>query len=87
MEQHSRIEQGRERADGQLSAGQAAAAEAGEPAGRLSRRAALARLGLGAAAVYAAPTVTRIDQARASAPSHSCPPGAPGCGGGPPGRP
>lgn len=52
----------------------------------LGRRAALARLGLGAAAIYAAPTVTRIDQARAVAPSHSCPPGAPGCGGGPPGR-
>ncbi|MEQ8349352.1 MAG: hypothetical protein RIB84_00100 [Sneathiellaceae bacterium] len=56
-------------------------------AGKVSRRAALSRLGLGAAAVYAAPTVTRIDQARAAAPSHSCPPGAPGCGGGPPGRP
>ena len=56
-------------------------------AGALSRRAALTRLGLGAAVIYAAPTVTRLDKARAAAPSHSCPPGAPGCGGGPPGRP
>jgi len=51
-----------------------------------SRRAALAKLGLGAAAIYIAPTVTRIDQARAQAPSHGCPPGAPGCSGSHPGR-
>lgn len=60
--------------------------DAAAGAKHLGRRAALARLGLGAAAIYVAPTVTRIDQARAVAPSHSCPPGAPGCGGGPPGR-
>ena len=40
---------------------------------RLDRRAALARLGLGAAAVYFAPTVTRLDQAAAF----------PSCAGGP----
>lgn len=38
----------------------------------LSRRAALARLGLGAAALYAAPTITRLDTARASFPSTGC---------------
>lgn len=51
-----------------------------------TRRRALALLGLGAGIAYAAPTVTKIGQAKAAAPSHSCPPGAPGCGGGPPGR-
>ncbi|ANK81758.1 MAG: hypothetical protein TEF_13840 [Rhizobiales bacterium NRL2] len=38
----------------------------------LSRRAALTRLGLGAAALYAAPTVTRLDTARAAFPSGGC---------------
>lgn len=38
----------------------------------LSRRAALTRLGLGAAAVYVAPTVTRLDTARAAFPSGGC---------------
>ena len=51
-----------------------------------TRRQALAALGLGSAIAYAAPLVTKLDQAKAAAPSHSCPPGAPGCGGGPPGR-
>jgi len=46
----------------------------------LSRRAALARLGLGAAALYAAPTVTRLDTAKAAFPSQ-CPPNRPSCGG------
>ncbi|WP_281018726.1 MULTISPECIES: hypothetical protein [unclassified Minwuia] len=41
----------------------------------LTRRNALARLGLVATAVYAAPLVTRLDSARAAFPS--------GCGGGP----
>lgn len=45
----------------------------------LSRRAALAKLGLGAAAIYAAPTVTRLDTARAAFPSQ-CPPNRPDCG-------
>lgn len=45
----------------------------------MSRRAALAKLGLGAAAIYAAPTVTRLDTARAAFPSQ-CPPNRPACG-------
>ncbi len=44
------------------------------------RRAALARLGLAALVVYAAPAVTRLDQAKAAVPSHHCPPSSP-CGG------
>ena len=57
-----------------------------------TRRAALAKLGLAAAMLYAAPTVTRLDQARAAIPSGGCRPpacGAPGGGpgGGPPGTP
>ena len=44
----------------------------------LSRRAALARLGLGAAAIYAAPTITRLDTAKAAFPSQ-CPPTRPAC--------
>lgn len=39
------------------------------------RRAALARLGLGAAALYLAPTVTRLDQAAAAFPSCGSGPG------------
>lgn len=46
----------------------------------LSRRQALARLGLTATVVYAAPTITRLDQARALVPSHGCPPRHPLCG-------
>jgi len=38
------------------------------------RRAALAKLGLAAAAIYAAPAITRLDQAKAAIPSHHCPP-------------
>jgi hypothetical protein len=45
----------------------------------MTRRAALTRLGLGAAAIYAAPTVTRLDTARAAFPSQ-CPPNRPACG-------
>lgn len=45
----------------------------------MSRRAALAKLGLGAAAIYAAPTVTRLDTAKAAFPSQ-CPPQRPSCG-------
>jgi len=47
----------------------------------LSRRQALARLGLAAAVAYAAPTVTRLDrQALAGGlPSGFCVPGRPGC--------
>jgi hypothetical protein len=45
----------------------------------MSRRAALTKLGLGAAAIYAAPTVTRLDTARAAFPSQ-CPPNRPDCG-------
>lgn len=45
----------------------------------MSRRAALTKLGLGAAAIYAAPTVTRLDTARAAFPSQ-CPPNRPNCG-------
>lgn len=55
-----------------------------------SRRAALGKLGLAAFVAYAAPTVTRLDQARAAVPSFHCPPGAncgqPGNGGGGPRR-
>lgn len=40
----------------------------------LTRRAALVRLGLGAAAIYVAPSVTRLDSARAAFPS-ACGPG------------
>ena len=43
------------------------------------RRATLAKLGLAAAAVYAAPAITRLDQAKAAIPSHHCPPAAPKC--------
>jgi len=39
------------------------------------RRAALARLGLGAAALYFAPTITRLDQAAAAFPSCGSGPG------------
>ena len=39
-------------------------------AARAGRRAALARIGLGAAAVYLAPTVTRLDSAKAAFPSN-----------------
>ena len=47
---------------------------------KMNRRQALAKLGLTAATIYAAPTVLRIDRsARAQAPS-----GAPGAGGGKP---
>ncbi|WP_417517033.1 hypothetical protein [Minwuia sp.] len=46
----------------------------------LSRRAALTRLGLGAAAIYAVPTITRLDTAKAAFPSQ-CPPNRPECGG------
>lgn len=42
----------------------------GDDAARAGRRAALAKLGLGAAAVYLAPTVTRLDSARAAFPSN-----------------
>jgi len=49
-------------------------------AARAGRRAALAKLGLGAAAVYLAPTVTRLDSARAAFPSNC----AGGGGGGQP---
>lgn len=53
---------------------------------RATRRAALARLGLGAAAVYLAPTVTRLDSARAAFPSNCAgggsKPGPTGGGGG-----
>ena len=45
----------------------------------MSRRAALAKLGLGAAAIYAAPAVTRLDTAKAAFPSQ-CPPNRPACG-------
>ncbi|WP_416899723.1 MAG: hypothetical protein ACMVY4_08465 [Minwuia sp.] len=45
----------------------------------MTRRAALTRLGLGAAAIYAAPTVTRLDTAKAAFPSQ-CPPTRPACG-------
>lgn len=47
----------------------------------LNRRAALARLGLTAAAIYAAPTVTRLDREALAQglPSPVCPPGRPGC--------
>ncbi len=45
----------------------------------MSRRAALARLGLGAAAIYAVPTITRLDTAKAAFPSQ-CPPNRPSCG-------
>lgn len=45
----------------------------------ISRRAALTKLGLGAAAIYAVPTVTRLDTARAAFPSQ-CPPNRPACG-------
>ena len=48
----------------------------------MSRRAALAKLGLGAAAIYAAPTVTRLDTAKAAFPSQ-CPPNRPDCSGQP----
>ncbi len=44
------------------------------------RRTALAKLGLAALAVYSAPMVTRLDQAKAAVPSHHCPPSSP-CGG------
>ncbi|MDP6346026.1 MAG: hypothetical protein QF578_08585 [Alphaproteobacteria bacterium] len=53
----------------------------------LSRRAALTRLGLAAAVVYVAPTVTHLDgdaearRRRRARPSHICPPGRPGCSG------
>lgn len=50
----------------------------------MSRRAALTKLGLGAAAIYAAPTVTRLDTAKAAFPSQ-CPPNRPACGGQQPG--
>jgi len=54
---------------------------------RAARRTALARLGLGAAAVYLAPTVTRLDSARAAFPSNCAggggnPPPSSGGGGG-----
>ncbi|MDF1719467.1 MAG: hypothetical protein P1U65_02215 [Minwuia sp.] len=53
---------------------------------RASRRRALGRLGLGAAAVYLAPTVTRLDSARAAFPSNCAgggsKPGPTGGGGG-----
>ncbi len=57
-----------------------------------TRRAALAKLGLAASVLYAAPLVTRLDQAKAAIPSGGCRPpacGAPGGapGGGPPGTP
>ncbi|MDF1719466.1 MAG: hypothetical protein P1U65_02210 [Minwuia sp.] len=42
---------------------------------KISRRAALTRLGLGAAAIYAVPTVTRLDSARAAFPSACSGPG------------
>ena len=47
----------------------------------LNRRAALARLGLTAAIIYAAPTVTRLDREALAQgiPSPVCPPGRPGC--------
>jgi hypothetical protein len=70
-------------------------------AGRLSRRAALARLGLGAAVAYAAPTLVRIDRSAnaqilptpCQPPGRGnpggnpvhCPPGGGSPGGGPPG--
>jgi len=54
-------------------------------AGMDTRRAALARLGLAALAVYSAPVVTRLDQAKAAVPSHHCPPSSP-CGGAQPRR-
>ncbi|MEX2454499.1 MAG: hypothetical protein WD470_07335 [Rhodospirillaceae bacterium] len=41
----------------------------------ISRRKALARLGLGAAAVYAAPTVLHLDRSRAQSVNPSCAPG------------
>lgn len=44
----------------------------------MTRRAALTKLGLGAAAIYAAPTVTRLDTAKAAFPSQ-CPPNRPDC--------
>jgi hypothetical protein len=37
-----------------------------------TRRAALAKLGLAALVAYAAPTVTRLDQAKAATPSGGC---------------
>ena len=43
------------------------------------RRAALAKLGLAAAAIYAAPAITRLDQAKAAIPSHHCAPQNTGC--------
>lgn len=45
------------------------------------RRQALMRLGLAVAVLYAAPTVTRLSQARAAVPSFHCPPGQASCGG------
>lgn len=44
-----------------------------------ARRAALIRLGLAGLVVYAAPTITKLDQAKAAVPSFHCPPGA-NCG-------
>ena len=55
---------------------------AGRSAGKaMTRRRALAKLGLGVAVAYAAPTVTRLDrQALAgNLPSGFCVPGRPGC--------
>lgn len=44
--------------------------QTGSDAARAGRRAALAKLGLGAAAVYLTPTVTRLDSAKAAFPSN-----------------
>lgn len=57
----------------------------GPQAGRLSRRAALARLGLAGAAAYAAPTLVRIDRSANAQilPTPCKPPGRPGGGGNP----
>lgn len=48
---------------------------------KLDRRAALAKLGLTAAIIYAAPTVTRLDREALAQgmPSPICPPGRPSC--------